>query len=91
MKIQPVKTDIIQQPARARRKVASDAAEAKEACGPQKAGRKDSLKEALMREPAVRPEVIERARQLAADPEYPPADVLAKVAAKFIVAAKGSR
>ncbi len=37
------------------------------------------LREALARQPAVRPEVVERGRTLAADPSWPPQDVLRKV------------
>jgi hypothetical protein len=38
-----------------------------------------ALRAALARHPEVRPEVVERARALAADPAYPPADVLRRV------------
>jgi hypothetical protein len=48
------------------------------------------MKQALMSEPAVRPEVIERAKKLAADPNYPSADILAKIAERFINEAKNS-
>ncbi len=37
------------------------------------------LREALARQPAIRPEVVERGRALAADPSWPPHDVLRKV------------
>ena len=38
------------------------------------------LKAALDRQPAVRPEVVERAKMLAADPDYPSAAVIQHVA-----------
>jgi hypothetical protein len=40
----------------------------------------DTLREALARTPEVRPEVVERGKQLAADPNYPSPDILSKVA-----------
>ena len=44
------------------------------------------LKAALERQPAVRPEVVARARALAADPNYPPAAALRKVAEQILAA-----
>jgi hypothetical protein len=38
-----------------------------------------ALKTALANQPAVRPEVVARARALAADPSYPSLDILRKV------------
>ena len=37
-----------------------------------------------MRQPEIRPEVVERARALAADPNYPPRDVLKNVSAQIL-------
>lgn len=37
------------------------------------------LRQALARQPEIRPEVVERGRALAADPAWPPHDVLRKV------------
>ena len=42
------------------------------------------LKAALDRQPAVRPEVLERARVLAADPDYPSAAVIQHVARQIL-------
>jgi hypothetical protein len=42
------------------------------------------LRGALERQPAIRPEVVERARALAADPSYPPQEVLKKVAEQIL-------
>lgn len=43
-----------------------------------------SLRAALEQHPEVRPEVVERGRQLAADPGYPSADVLKQVASAIL-------
>jgi hypothetical protein len=91
MKIQPFKTDNVQLPSRPRPKAAAGADEPKGTTGQQKAERKERLKEALMREPAVRPEVVERARKLAADPDYPSVAVLTKIAEKFVNTSKRAR
>ena len=42
------------------------------------------LKAELNRRPAVRPDMVARARALAADPNYPPADLLRKVAEQIL-------
>lgn len=44
------------------------------------------LREALARQPEIRPEMVERGRTLAADPEYPSVDVLRKVGAAILSA-----
>jgi len=44
------------------------------------------LRSELQRQPAVRPDVVERARALAADPNYPPPAVIRDVAAKILAA-----
>jgi hypothetical protein len=43
-----------------------------------------ALREALARQPEIRPEVVERARQLAADPSYPSADIIRQVSQKIL-------
>lgn len=43
------------------------------------------LKTALARQPEIRPEVVERARALAADPNYPPLEVIRHVAQQILV------
>ena len=88
MNIQPVKTDAVQVPSKARQKTAPEPESAPEQ---EKTSRKERLAQALASEPAVRPEMLERARALAADPNYPPADVLEKLADKFIGDAKRSK
>ena len=42
------------------------------------------LRSELRRQPAVRPEVVARARALAADPSYPPPEALRKVAEQLL-------
>lgn len=42
------------------------------------------LRSALQRQPEIRPEVVARARLLAADPSYPPAEVMKKVAEQIL-------
>lgn len=42
------------------------------------------LRSELERQPEIRPEVVERARALAADPNYPPMDVLRNVAEQIL-------
>lgn len=42
------------------------------------------LRSELARQPEIRPEVVERARALAADPDYPPPAVLRDVAQQIL-------
>lgn len=42
------------------------------------------LRAELNRQPEIRPEVVERAKKLAADPNYPPKEVLANVAQQIL-------
>lgn len=44
------------------------------------------LDAALADQPAIRPDVLERARALAADPAYPPSDVILRVGALILAA-----
>lgn len=44
------------------------------------------LKAALNRQPPIRPDVVERARTLVADPGYPPPEVIQHVARKILAA-----
>jgi hypothetical protein len=44
------------------------------------------LRAELQRQPEIRPDVVARAKALAADPGYPPAEVLQKVAAQILAA-----
>lgn len=42
------------------------------------------LREALARQPEIRPEVVERGRNLAADPNYPSIEILKQVSAVIL-------
>jgi hypothetical protein len=44
------------------------------------------LRAELVRQPEIRPEVVERGRALAADPHYPPTAVIRQVAAQLLAA-----
>ena len=61
MNIQPVKTDAVQVPSKARPKSARDAAEPSGAPASETTSRKERLTESLANEPDVRPEMLERA------------------------------
>ncbi|HEX9782698.1 MAG TPA: hypothetical protein VGA56_08205 [Opitutaceae bacterium] len=43
-------------------------------------GTSSKIRQALDQIPEIRPEVVERGRMLAADPSYPPRDVVQKIA-----------
>jgi hypothetical protein len=47
----------------------------------------EDLLEALRNQPNVRPEVLERAKQLVADSGYPPKDVIESIADTFLTSA----
>lgn len=42
------------------------------------------LRSSLQQVPEIRPEVVERARALAADPAYPSADIIRKISADIV-------
>jgi hypothetical protein len=44
------------------------------------------LRQALVRQPEIRPEVVARARALAADPAYPPVSILRSMAQQILAA-----
>jgi hypothetical protein len=44
------------------------------------------LRSELERQPEIRPEVVERARALAADPSYPPVEIMRHVASQILAA-----
>lgn len=43
-----------------------------------------SLQDALERQPEIRPDVVARGRELAADPSYPSASIIQNVAAQIV-------
>ena len=91
MNIQPVTTDAVQVPATARTKTAQAGPETSPASGQEQTSRKERLTQALASEPDVRPDVLTRAQQLAADPDYPGPNLLAKLAARLAREAKGTK
>ncbi len=46
--------------------------------------RAEFLRAELSRQPEIRPEVVARARELATDPNYPPMEVITKVAEQIL-------
>jgi hypothetical protein len=86
MNIKPVQSEAVALPAKAKASVPAKASdEAPEAATEANhAERKRLLMEALATAPNVRPEVIERAKTLANDPNYPTDDVLNRLAARFL-------
>ena len=71
MNIPPIKSDAVQVPQKAKPKAAPSVPESTDAPEQEKIGRKEGLIQALAAEPAARSEVLERAKKLAADPNYP--------------------
>jgi hypothetical protein len=86
MNIKPVQSDAVAQPLKAKVPAKAKASDetAPAAAEARNAERKQLLLRALASEPDIRPEVIERAKALAADPNYPSDDVLTRLAARFI-------
>jgi hypothetical protein len=79
MNIQPVKSDGVPAPARPKTPP-SKAPEAPAEAETPKTESQARLRDILAKEPAVRPEEVERGKALAADPNYPSADLLGKLA-----------
>ena len=88
MNIQPVKTDAVQVPSKARPTSAPSAAEPSGTPANESTERKDLISQALANQPDVRPEMLERAREIASDPNYPGPNVFAKLAARLVQDAK---
>ena len=90
MNIQPLKTDSVTTPPRAAVRSAKPASEPTAAETPQVA-RQEKLRAALANEPEVRPDEVARGKELAADPNYPSDDLLAKLADVFVKDARRSK
>lgn len=88
MNIQPVRTDAVQVPSKVRPNSAPSPAEPSATPANENTQRKERLTQALATEPAVRPEMMERAREIASDPNYPGPNVFAKLATQMIRDAK---
>jgi hypothetical protein len=83
MNIQPLKSHVVQAPAKPKAQPAKPAAQPESPEAP-KAGKYDKLKAALQQEPGVRAEEVARGKALVADPGYPSDEVLAKIAERFL-------
>ena len=88
MNIQPVKSDAVQMPSKTRAKSTPAATEPAGTSETETTSRKERLAAALANEPEIRPEMLERARQLASDPNYPGPNLFAKLAARMSQQAK---
>lgn len=83
MNIQPLKTEGVPAPSKPKAQPAKSA----QASSPGemlKSTKNERLMEALRNEPDVRPTEVDRGRKLAADPNYPSDDILAKLADIFV-------
>ena len=83
MNIQPFKSESVPVPPKSAAKPAKPAKEPPAAETPQVAKQQKLLAE-LAKEPDVRAQEVERGKALAADPDYPSNDLLAKLAEVFV-------
>ena len=83
MNIQPLKTESVPTPAKPKTPLAKPTPEEPPETATQSTKHERHL-EALRNEPAVRAEEVARGKALAADPNYPPDDLLAKLAEIFV-------
>ena len=90
MNIQPFKTDSVSLPPKPAARITKPANEPTAEDAPQVAKR-DKLAAALANEPEVRAEEIARGKALAADPNYPSNDILARLAEVFVNDARRSK
>ncbi len=91
MNIQPVKTDAVQVPLKARPSSTPSVVESTGTPANENTQRKERVVQALTSQPDVRPEMLERAREIASDPNYPGPNVFAKLAARMIRDANGEK
>ena len=90
MNIPPLKTDNVTTPPKTAARSAKPAKEpAAEETPP--TAKQEKLLAALANEPAVRAEEVARGKDLAADPDYPSDDLLAKLADVFVKDARRSK
>jgi hypothetical protein len=90
MNIQPLKSHSVPLPAKPAAKPATPPAEPGAPEAPAKTKRARHL-EVLKHEPAVRAGEVERAKRLAADPNYPTDDILARIADRFVSGSRGAK
>ncbi len=86
MSIQPVKTEGIAVPLKPKAQPAGTKSSPAQqpATDRVEIERQESLIETVRQEPGIRPEVLERAKALVNDPNYPSADVLSGVAKRLL-------
>ena len=90
MNIQPCKSESVPVPSKPTTKPAKPAKEPSAEAAPS-ATKQEKLLAALDKEPDVRAQEIERGKALAADPDYPSSDLLAKLAEVFVNDARRSK
>ena len=90
MNIQPLKTEGVTTPPKPAVKSAKTPKEPATSDTPQIA-KQEKLLGALANEPEVRPEEVARGKELAADPNYPSDDLLAKLADVFVQDARRAK
>jgi BRCT domain type II-containing protein len=83
MNIQPLKTESVPVPAKPKAQVAKPSP-ASSPTETSQSAKSQRLLEVLRNEPDVRASEVERGKALAADPNYPSDDVLAKLAEIFV-------
>ena len=83
MNIQPCKSECVPVPSKPTAKSAKPAKEPSAEQAPS-ATKQEKLLAALGNEPDVRAQEVERGKALAADPDYPSGDLLAKLAEMFV-------
>ena len=88
MNIRPVKTEVVAQPPQTITPKAPNAVPAGTAGDTFQPAQNEKLVNMLQEQPEIRPEALERAKSLAADPNYPSADAIAGLAKLFIADGK---
>jgi hypothetical protein len=91
MNIQPIKTETVPPSPRPKPAQAAKGGGASPASDSVKPGVAEKLMEAIRNEPETRAEVVERGRALVADPNYPSAEQLEKLAELFVRDAQRSK
>lgn len=83
MKIRPIQAEAVVQPATLKTAKKTETAAANVSADNFKTEQKDKLMKALSQQPDVRPEMLARAQEIAADPDYPGHDAISTVAQLF--------
>jgi hypothetical protein len=83
MNIQPVKSDGVPAPVKPKAPPAKAPAPRAQT-EPPLAASEARLRDILTKQPAVRPEAVDRGKSLAADPGYPATEILARIAEMFV-------